>query len=816
MAESSGVPESGVAQDFSSAVPESRVAQDFSPAWDRREAGFSLAELLVATTVLMIISSITVAALLQMTTSQQTIWNRTQMHAGVRSAFELLQQEVGQAGRIALPGPTAPRLGAAITVAGAQTVSVTSTGGMFVGEQLVVGAGPTRETVTLTALDTVANTIAGNFFFVHPVVGGVLDSIAVYGGFATGIVPPTSPHGSTDIVLKLYGDINSDGNMLHIEYTCEDGKLYRNSMNWDAPSKPAPTDAQVLLTNLLPNPDGTPCFSYQEETVDTRPYVINVAMTLTVRYRTPGFRHQRVSNRVPDSQPVAEKRGERLATRNASNAGADPYSANAAEHHESAAMRNTMPTPTNRDNERGIALVLSLLLTLMMSVLAASLMFLSQTETYASMNYRMMSQARFGAESGVHKAVNFLLYQYDAPGGAGDPGGLLADYDIAKSPVVDTATGETIVLSANIDTVEPNYPNALVQATFEQAAQGTLAAGNGTVRYAASATLMSMQVVNGQTITSWEITSDGTIGGARPATVTVTSVLEKQLTPGPGTLYAAFATAGGCGALTWKQSATTDSYELINGIPVFGAPPSGGNVGTNGNMTAELNSKIYGSLATSKADGFGNCLEDGGFAASGGGAVHGAYVHLPQAVIMSVPVMPDPAPVFSQNISVDGSVTLMPGDYGNITLTSSPSTDLRLAPGKYNINSLTALGSARITVLDSQVIINIVDVEASAAPFRLESAIFPDPLKPYDARQLLINYAGTGDIIVQPLNGRFVGQINAPNAKVTINTDYYGSIIGSTVTFLGRKALHFDRNLSATPTFVVGPDMLTSFSWKKY
>ena len=75
-----------------------------------------------------------------------------------------------------------------------------------------------------------------------------------------------------------------------------------------------------------------------------------------------------------------------------------------------------MPMPTNRNHQRGIALVLSLLLTLMMSVLAASLMFLSQTETYASMNYRMMSQARFGAESGVHKAVNFLLYQYRRAG----------------------------------------------------------------------------------------------------------------------------------------------------------------------------------------------------------------------------------------------------------------------------------------------------------------------------------------------------------------------------------------------------------------
>ena len=45
--------------------------------------------------------------------------------------------------------------------------------------------------------------------------------------------------------------------------------------------------------------------------------------------------------------------------------------------------------------ERGIAIVLALFLMSAMSLLAASLMFLSQTETYASMNYRMMSQARY-------------------------------------------------------------------------------------------------------------------------------------------------------------------------------------------------------------------------------------------------------------------------------------------------------------------------------------------------------------------------------------------------------------------------------------
>ena len=62
-----------------------------------------------------------------------------------------------------------------------------------------------------------------------------------------------------------------------------------------------------------------------------------------------------------------------------------------------------------RNHERGIAIVLSLFLMSAMSVLAASLMFLAQTETYASMNYRMMSQARYAGEAGVQKASDFLL-----------------------------------------------------------------------------------------------------------------------------------------------------------------------------------------------------------------------------------------------------------------------------------------------------------------------------------------------------------------------------------------------------------------------
>ena len=73
----------------------------------------------------------------------------------------------------------------------------------------------------------------------------------------------------------------------------------------------------------------------------------------------------------------------------------------------------------NTNNERGIALVLALFLMSIMTVLATSMMFLSQTETYASMNYRMMSQARYAGEAGIQKASNFLLdpAQYHVPQG---------------------------------------------------------------------------------------------------------------------------------------------------------------------------------------------------------------------------------------------------------------------------------------------------------------------------------------------------------------------------------------------------------------
>ena len=256
------------------------------------EAGFSLPELLVATTIMLIISSTVTTALLQMTNAQHTIWNRTELHSGVRSATELLQQEVGQAGRVTLPILPTPVTLTAAVAAGAQSVTVGPAGaisGIFVGEQLVVGAGSLAETVTVLTVTAGTNTITANsstgstgFYYTH--VSG--DPVQAYGGFSSGVVPTNMANGSTSTVLKLYGDINGDNNMVYVEYTCNTaaGFLYRNMMAWNAaPPKPAVTASQILLSNIVANPGGAACFTYQQSTVNGVTYVTDVAITLTVQ-----------------------------------------------------------------------------------------------------------------------------------------------------------------------------------------------------------------------------------------------------------------------------------------------------------------------------------------------------------------------------------------------------------------------------------------------------------------------------------------------------------------------------------------------------
>lgn len=262
------------------------------------ESGYTLIELMVSVAILMIVSGTVLNGVFRLTKTNQTVANRTEMHSGVRNATELLQQEVGQAGRVALPNTI--QLSAAVAAgnqtvvlkavnsAGATLTSQNGTTGMFVGEQLVIDAGSNEETVTVTAVNTTNQQITGVFTLAHAANAPV----NVYGGFAYGVVPTTIANGSTGSTMKIIGDINSDGNLEYVEYQCDTtaGNLYRRTMAFDATSKPAISADMTLLNNIKANPDGSACFTYQQRTVNNVAYVVDVAITLTVQ--------------TPDKDPV--------------------------------------------------------------------------------------------------------------------------------------------------------------------------------------------------------------------------------------------------------------------------------------------------------------------------------------------------------------------------------------------------------------------------------------------------------------------------------------------------------------------------------
>jgi prepilin-type N-terminal cleavage/methylation domain-containing protein len=283
--------------------------------------GFSLPELLVSVAILMVVAG----AVISMISYNQNIYGRVEqqsdMYENVRAVAELMAQEIGQAGLVGLPsGVTGETLSAAVTFnsATATTVAVSSTVGMFAGENLLVDTNAQEETVTISSL-TSTSISAISTQGVNPThaAGAAIHAIGVS---PNGIVAPsssaTTPGGVSCVtvptgvtytspattpsacnVLNLWGDLNSDGTLVYVRYTCTPPTLTR-SVTTITPGVNTVSTAQTLLSTLILNPPTSapsPCFQYDlstqqitvGSTTNTYYMVANVGLTISVKTLKP-------------------------------------------------------------------------------------------------------------------------------------------------------------------------------------------------------------------------------------------------------------------------------------------------------------------------------------------------------------------------------------------------------------------------------------------------------------------------------------------------------------------------------------------------
>jgi len=504
-----------------------------------------------------------------------------------------------------------------------------------------------------------------------------------------------------------------------------------------------------------------------------------------------------------------------------------------------------------QNNEKGSALIFALILLLVLSAMAGSLMFLSTSETYSSMNYRMMTEARYGAEAGVHAAANFIMNTYVPP--VGNPTTqAFPGFQTNVYPVTDL-NGQWIYLST-LNSQAANYPNAQQQAAFANAmnANQPLQQGgqNGanTVTYSASAQLMSMTSIvpfgttQPVTIQTWQIIAHGDIANVQNGEAEVQTTLERYISPSFS--YAAFADANGCAALSFTGNGTTNGYDST-ALPVVGgavqAPAGanllgyGGNVGTNGNESnSGANVQVNGTLSTPNS-GFGVCSAGNITGLSGNpGQVTGGLVQLPQAVSFPTPTIYPPGPT-----NISATATISPGSaqcapavapagacgLGDINL--SGNNVVTLTPGVYNINSISITGNAQLVVAPypvgtpppnvpgtyGPVVINVAG-NNNATPIDLEGNAISNPT--YDPSIVQFLYAGNGSMKIAG-NGASAAVVYGPNASADFkgNGTFYGSVIANSLLDVGNGAIYYDMKLKKK-LFTVGNYVLNSFTWNKF
>jgi hypothetical protein len=462
------------------------------------------------------------------------------------------------------------------------------------------------------------------------------------------------------------------------------------------------------------------------------------------------------------------------------------------------------------NGDRGIALIVAMLSLLVLSTLGMELLFVTQTSIRTSYNFKLLTQARYAAEAGSQSAVNWLVYSYSI-----DP----SDYSqLSVTTLPITYHGMTVMLSAMTGQTA-NYPVNAQQTAFDAALREKSVPGaDVTLTYSVTATLQSMRLITPigsgtqKPLQSWLIRSQGSVAGSL-AQVEVTTTIERL--GNSAFSYAAFGKSDACGAVSFSNGSSTDSYDSRVGNYLTTHLDSNGDIGSNGNISVDSSTLVRGNGSSPYSASGGSCTTSAmtGVTLNDGATLGYNITMLTTPSKVSVPT-PDPPPSTPPTTAhsttgtcgtISGCTTLSgtrnlafaAGDYDNLSIGGG--TTIHLSAGTYNINSLSVAGGSSLVIDSGPVILNIAGTNvtgtAAVVSFTGGSTISNTAGRPSDLQMV---YGGSQPVSLMGGASTY-GVVYAPNAALTIagGSDWYGSLIANTITNASGTFIHYERALAA-------------------
>jgi len=512
--------------------------------------------------------------------------------------------------------------------------------------------------------------------------------------------------------------------------------------------------------------------------------------------------------------------------------------------------------------ERGVALLFALFALLLLSAIAASLMFMTNTESAVNNNYRSERLSAFAAKAGMEEvrdrmsalntaaklpttlppvagSVLYVLNEGAAPGSvkpwtAGNTymdDEMCHDFAVVQgqqpAPDVRCTTPPSsayLVAGTLAAPVTSNYPWAGTSAALSYKwVRVTLKQSNSVQLYPVNGATATQVCWNGST----ELLLNGaatcqTMSPSTNPVYMITSLAasasgstrrmvqaEVALSPAQPFPYGLFATGTACPALNFhgggNSNPATDSFTTANN-GTYGTTQSNtlGDVGANGGVSLTGHSQIGGAiavpslLATPPAAPNPCSGSQGDYSTTGNAGAYNPGNQFPGNVPVQAGPFVFPPPPDPIPAPPNTAYT------GGSTLVPgtygnvSTNGTLTLAPGVYNMYSLSIGGGSGNVTVSPPGVVVINFPSASANPLSIAGQGIVNST--LIANNFQINYGGTGTMSISGKGSEYA-IVDAPNAAMTVsgNGEFFGRIVANTIDYGGNGKFHFDRNSALGP-----------------